>query len=153
LSIDLAQLQERLGRADGAIGTYEEWLRREPKSQVAANNLAMLLITHKPADAAALKRALDLTLPFQSSANAAFLDTLGWVRFTRGEFTEAVAPLQRAVDLAPRVPSLRARLGLAQYKAGQRGAAKGNLETAFKGEVAFPEKDQARAALDDLSRG
>lgn len=153
LSIDLAQLQERLGRPDGAISTYEDWLKRDPRSLVAANNLAMLLITHKAGDSAAMKRALDLSLPFQSSANAAFLDTLGWVRYARGEFNEAVPPLQRAVDLAPRVPSLRARLGLAQFKAGQRGPAKSNLESAFKGDVRFPEVEQARDALAELSKG
>ncbi len=153
LSIDLAQLQERIGRADGAIGTYEQWLKRDPRSLVAANNLAMLLVTHRSADTVAMKRALELSLPFQSSANAAFLDTLGWVRFTRGEYNEAVPPLQRAVDLAPRVPALRARLGLAQYKAGQKAPAKGNLESAFKDNVAFPEVEQARAALAELSKG
>ena len=57
LSIDLAQLQERLGQVDGAVRTYEDWLRREPRSLVAANNLAMLLITHKSADSASLARA------------------------------------------------------------------------------------------------
>ena len=107
----------------------------------------------QPQDVAALKRALDLAMPFQASGNAAFLDTLGWVRYARGEYNEAVPALQRAVDLAPRVPALRARLGLAQFKAGQREPAKGNLELAFGSEVSFPEVAEARAALAELQKG
>jgi tetratricopeptide (TPR) repeat protein len=150
LVVDYAQQQERLGHVDVAIRAYEDWLKREPHSDVAANNLAMLLVTHKGTDAAALKRALQLTEKFQTSNNAAFVDTLGWVHYLRGEFNEAVPPLQRAVDLAPRAVQLRAHLGLAQYKANQHSAAKGNLELAAQQTQGFPELDAAKKALAEL---
>src|SRR5262249_4769832 len=136
-----------------AIAQYEAWLKRDPRSDIAANNLAMLLMTHHARDRGSLERALQLSQRFQSSTNAAFLDTYAWVRYLRGEYTQAVPPLQRAVDLAPRVPGMRARLGLAQIGAGQREAAKKNLESAFAAQPRFPGSDEARAALDSLQRG
>ena len=86
LVTDLAALHERQGKPELAIAEYEAWLRREPGSDVAANNLAMLLIMHHAADSAARARALQLSQRFQVSNNVAFLDTYGWCA-TRGANT------------------------------------------------------------------
>lgn len=152
LIIELAALHERLGEPDAAIAQYESWIRRDAKSEIAANNLAMLLISHRR-DHDSLARAASLTGRFNNSGNPAFLDTYAWVRYVQGNFAAAVPPLQRAVDLAPRSPLLRARLGLAQFRAGQRAAAKSNLETAFRQAPRLQGLDEARAALAELQRG
>lgn len=151
LVTELATLHERLGQPDAAIEQYEGWIRRDAKSDIAANNLAMLLISYRK-DEPSLARARTLTERFQNSGNPAFLDTYAWVRYVKGEFAVAVPPLQRAVDLAPRSALLRARLGLAQFKAGQRAAAKSNLETAFKEPLQFLGVEEAKAALAELQQ-
>jgi tetratricopeptide (TPR) repeat protein len=153
LTMALAQQQARGGRVDEAIGTYEAWLKRDPLSHAAANNLAVLLVTHKAGDSAALQRAGQLTERFQNSSNAAFLDTLGWVRYQRGEFNEALPPLQRAVDLAPRAGQLLAHLGLAQYRAGQTAAARRTLERVLDQATGLPEEELVRQALAELQKG
>ena len=75
------------------------------------------------------------------------------MRYTRGEYNEAVPPLEHAVIWRQIAPALRARLGLAQKKAGQREAARQNLESALTSNARFVGIEQARAALAKLKRG
>jgi tetratricopeptide (TPR) repeat protein len=147
LVLQLAGLLERLGRIDDAEALYDDWLRRTPGSEVASNNLAMLLVTHKSKDQPSLNRALELARRLEKSTKPAFLDTLGWVHYVRGEYTQAVTALQQAVTAAPQVAMLRAHLGLAQFKAGQREEARKNLQIAAKAADAYPEAAEVRAAL------
>jgi cellulose synthase operon protein C len=75
----------------------------------AANNLAMLLVTHRN-DTKSLQRAATLAERFATSEVPGLIDTYGWVKFKRGEYAEAVRRLQRAVDKAPESPELRYHL-------------------------------------------
>jgi len=153
LVLQLADLLERLGRVDQAAGLYEVWLKREPGSEVASNNLAMLLLAHKSADYASLDRALDLARRLEKSTRPEFIDTLGWVHYVRGEYAPAVEVLQRAVAAMPDAAVFRAHLGLAQFHAGQRDAAKDNLRRALATAANYPEAADAKAALAQLSGG
>jgi predicted Zn-dependent protease len=147
LLAELAGLYEKQGRADEAIGQYETLYRTDPSArQVAANNLAMLLVTHKT-DWASLDRARDVTADFVTSNSAVFLDTRGWVLFKRHEYRGAVAVLERAVDLAPDSRVIRYHLGMAQLQTGQRQSARANLESALSGSEDFTGAQEARSAL------
>jgi tetratricopeptide (TPR) repeat protein len=149
---DLATVFERQNRIDDAIRLYEELYKRQPRLELAANNLAMLLITYKK-DQASLDRARDLSAPFATSQIVAYLDTHGWVRFKRGEFMQAVPVLERAVSESPDSKMLRFHLGMAQYRAGQREQAIANLEKALDGGAKFSGADEARSALTSLKGG
>jgi uncharacterized protein (TIGR02996 family) len=150
LVVNLGAVYERLGRVDQAMALYDEWLKREPGSEVASNNLAMLLVTYKSKESGGLDRALQLSKRLEKSTQAEFVDTLGWVQYLRGEYVPAIEVLQRAVTAAPSAAVFRAHLGLAQFKAGQRDAARENLQRALAGQAGFPEADEARAALRQL---
>lgn len=152
LVADLAALYEKQKRIDDAIGLYDELRRRNPNLELAANNLAMLLVTYKT-DQVSLDRARDLSAPFASSTVVAYLDTHGWVRFKRGEFTQAVPALERALSEAPTSRLLRFHLGMAQYKSGHRDQAIENLEKALDGEAKFNGVDEARSVLTQLKGG
>jgi tetratricopeptide (TPR) repeat protein len=148
---ELAQLYERLGKVDDAARVYEATLRRDPRSELAANNLAMLLITYKK-DQASLDRAKALTQRFAGSPNAAFLDTYGWVLYKRGEGAAAVATLQNSSAKAPNSPVFLYHLGMAQALAGQSDAARDTLAQALKSGANFAGKDEAQATLDKLAK-
>jgi tetratricopeptide (TPR) repeat protein len=150
LLMDLATLQEAAGRPEEAIRLYEDWVGRSGGSQMARNNLAMLLVTHRSTDKRSLDRALELALPLKNATQAAYVDTYGWVRHTRGEYMEAVEALTRALTLVPGTPVVQAHLGLAQFKAGQREEAKKNLQLAVSSGQTFPGLADARAALQQL---
>jgi tetratricopeptide (TPR) repeat protein len=110
----LAALYEKQGRIDEAIARYDALLKADPDSQqLAANNLAMLLVTYKT-DRASLDRARGLTARFDLSDNASFLDTTGWVHFKRQEYRDAVAVLERAADRSPDSKVIRDHLSQAR---------------------------------------
>jgi len=149
LVIDLAEMYVRRGRIDDAIHQYEILHNRDPRDEVAANNLAMLLVTYR-ADAASLDRARNLTVAFADSSVAALLDTHGWVLLKRGDLAPALAALQRAAAEAPDSPIIRYHLGMAQLEAGQSDKARESLEAALAGGASFTGTDAARLALAQL---
>jgi tetratricopeptide (TPR) repeat protein len=151
LATDLAALYERIGRPEDAIKVYQSMLENNPQNDLVANNLAMLLVTHR-SDAKSLEEARKLADRFAQSEVPAFLNTNGWVKFKSGQFNEAIPPLQRAADNAPESPEMRYQLAMAQYKAGKREDAKKNLEAALARGVKFAGMDDARATLDELRR-
>jgi Flp pilus assembly protein TadD len=150
LVVGLATLYEQQRRVDEAIRQYEILHGRDPHLQLAANNLAMLLVTYRK-DQASLDRARDLTAEFADSDVGALLDTRGWILFKRGELTEALALLQRAADRAPGSRVILYHLGMAQLKSGQTDKARTSLETAIANGASFPGTEEARLALAQLT--
>jgi tetratricopeptide (TPR) repeat protein len=150
LTATLASLYEERGQPDLAIELYETLYARNSRSEVVANNLAMLLVTYRT-DPQSLDRSRDLTAAFANSTNAALLDTYGWVRFKRGELSDALSALKRASELAPQARVVRYHLAMAQVKAGELADAEANLETALADTGAnFIGIDEARSALKAL---
>jgi predicted Zn-dependent protease len=151
LGIELAELLERLGKPDEAIQQYEQLVGRYPRSEVAANNLAMLLATHKQ-DAASLDRAKALSARFADSTNPSFLDTYGWVLYKRGEAAASVPILERVVHRVPESAVALYHLGMAQSQAGSTAQARDNLTRAVSSGVKFAGLDEAKATLEKLSK-
>jgi Flp pilus assembly protein TadD len=146
---ELARLYESLGRYDDAIALYEGLLARNPQLPFAANNLAMLLVTHKT-DQKSLDRARDLTAGFATSDQGTLLDTNGWVHFKRGEFAAALPALQRAAEKAPDAREIRYHLGMAELQQGQTDRARSSLEFATSGPSQYSWLPEARSALAGL---
>lgn len=149
----LAGLYEQQGRIDDAIARYEALYARHqgssPERRLAANNLAMLLVTYRkePKD---LDRARELAAPFANSEVGSLLDTHGWVSFKRGEYQSALSTLKRAAEREPDSHLIRYHLGMAQLRSGLREEARTSLESALKGSSSFAGAEDARAALATL---
>jgi tetratricopeptide (TPR) repeat protein len=150
LVIELAELYEKHDRVDEAIGSYDAWHKKNPRVQLVANNLAMLLVTYR-SDRVSLDRARELTRGFDSSTEAAFLDTDGWVHFKRAEYADALPPLERAAERAPDSHLIHYHLGMAELQAGRTDRARAELQTAVSGAAKFQGLDEARSALASLS--
>ncbi len=149
LGVDLASLQERLGRPEQAIATYQRMLEKSPQNDLLANNLAMLLVTHRT-DAKSLELAGQLAERFKDSNEPAFANTSGWVTYKLGRYAEAIPALQRAADRDPQAPLLRYHLAMAQFKVGRVEDARKNLEAALDAGTSFPGMDEARTTLERL---
>jgi tetratricopeptide (TPR) repeat protein len=151
LQLELAGLYERSGKPEDAIRVYEVVLRKDPHSDLVANNLAMLLITYRK-DQPSLDRAKELSTRFATSTNMAFLDTYGWVLYKRGESAAAVAALQAASAKMPDSPVPLYHLGMAQASAGQADAARDSLSRSLKSGKNFAGMDEAKATLEKLAK-
>jgi Flp pilus assembly protein TadD len=143
---ELALYYENHGRAGDAIALYQESYRKNPRSELLANNLAVLLIRYRT-DQASLDEARDLSSSFSSSSDGNLLDTNGWVHFKRAEYAQALPVLQRAVERAPASREFRYHLGMAEWRSGNSAGARRDLEAALAGAAKFSGADDARAAL------
>jgi tetratricopeptide (TPR) repeat protein len=150
-STEAAMMLERQGKTEDAIAAYEDTLKRFPRSDVAANNLAMLLATYRK-DPASLDRAKQLSAHFADSANPSFLDTYGWVLYKRGEAAASLPVLEKVVAEAPDEPLARFHLGMAQSKTGSATEARENLSRAVNSGTKFSGLDEAKATLDGLAK-
>jgi tetratricopeptide (TPR) repeat protein len=150
LRLALANLYDAMGRYEDAASIYEAMLRLDPHADIAANNLAMLLVTHR-SDRPSLQRAAQLAARFAQSADPNFLDTYGWVRYKEGDATAAVVALRGVVAKAPESPIGLYHLGMAQILAGQSDGARENLGHALRSGRPFPGMDEAKVALERLA--
>ena len=140
--------QTEAGDIPGAIESYEALLTVQPENEVAANNLAMILVADGPNQD--LGRAMELVESFKQSDNPNFLDTLGWVYLHTDKLTQAIYFLEEAVRLAPENPEIRYHLGRAYVQANQPSAARAELTLASANDVAGPWVDNARKLLAEL---
>ena len=131
------------GRTEDAIGVFETLHARHPDHDAVANNLAMLLVTHRD-DPEDIARAGALVTPYADSRNPAYLDTVGWVRLRQGRVAEALELLQEAVRAAPGRPTQRYHLAVAYLESGDERAARRELDVALASDAPFPEREVAR---------
>jgi tetratricopeptide (TPR) repeat protein len=155
---DLATLYERMNKPQEAIASYESWLKRDPKSIVAANNLAMLLVSGAKDDrdsARNLERAQQLVEQLSVSNEPSVLDTRGWVEYKSGKYPQAISLFERAIDkstsAAGNLHVLKYHLGMAQLANGDASTARKNLEAALSMSKSFQGADEAKSALDSIN--
>jgi tetratricopeptide (TPR) repeat protein len=116
LQISLAEFHDAEGRYDEAIERYRAILEKDPKSDIALNNLAWLLAFQEGKAAEALEiieRAIRTAGP-----QANLLDTKGVILISLNRPDEAVKVLAEAVTQA-RSPELYYHLAMAHYRAKQ----------------------------------
>lgn len=136
LVISLALLYEQRQRVDDAVTLYEDALQRVPDSMAVTNNLALLL-AEKRQDTASKDRALQLVKPFENSDDANRLDTLGWVRYKRGEVDLAIKVLSQAEKLAPAQLVTQYHLASAYFSKGDHNQARHYLQAVINAQPAI----------------
>ena len=151
LGMEIAAYYERAGKIDDAIREYEDVLHRNPQTDFAANNLAMLLVNNR-SDSASLDRAKAVSSRFAQSNNLSFLDTYGWVLYKRGEANASVSVLEQVVAKAPGAAEARYHLGMALAKSGNDVEARDNLTRAVDSGAKFLGIEEAKAMLQKLAK-
>lgn len=135
------------GQIDSAITAYDAALRLNPRSVLAANNLAVLLVDYK-GDSQNVQKAFVLSRDFEKDApHPLFLDTLGWVRLKMGQQEDAIRLMKDAVSKSPELPTLNYHLGMAFYQSGKRAEARAYLSKALKSAEAFQGRQEAEQIL------
>ena len=149
LAFLLATTYERTGKADDAIDAYEGILVHRPRMDVAASNLAMLLVNQR-GDVSSVKRARELVQRFEGSQNPQFLDVLAWTLFHSGETESARQILEQIVAQHGALPSPHYHLGVIYKALGERDKAREQLHIAVDTRLEFPGYDKAQQLLLEL---
>ena len=148
LGVLLGSEYHRHGRIDEAAAAYEEALRMNPRNDLVANNLVMLLLDNRT-DEASLTRALEVARRFATSQQAVLLDTLGWAYYRNNDYLAAIRYLENAVEADGNIPELHYHLGMAYRESGDRTRAKEELDKAeAMGLTSSVEMDEAQAELE-----
>jgi tetratricopeptide (TPR) repeat protein len=95
----IALIQEKAGMERESVRSLESLLKERPEDASLLNALGYSLADHNqklPRAEALIRKALEV-----SPDNPAFLDSLGWVRFRRGDVPGALPHLERAYRIFP----------------------------------------------------
>jgi cellulose synthase operon protein C len=115
--LSLAGLQILKGDPDKAIAQYEAFLKDQPKSLVAINNLVSLLLDYH-SDKDSLDRAFTLADDLKNSNVPQFQDTFGWAQYKRGDYKVAVSTLEGIVTKLPNLAAVHYHLGMGYAATG-----------------------------------
>lgn len=149
----LGMLEESRDNGAEAEKNYRRALEIAPETPIAANNLAWIIADGGQGN---LDEALKLA---QAAVNrqanvAGYFDTLGWVYYKKGLFSQAVEHLRKAVALdesnAKRLgvavnPGYRLRLGTALASSGDRANARREVESSLANEASLSKKEAQEA--------
>src|SRR5215831_4078615 len=114
--MQLAMIQEQLKHFDAARDAYEKLLTVAPNFPLALNNLAVLYSEHL----GQLDKAYDLAKRAKETVNQPHIaDTLGWILFKRGDYSNALPLLQEGASKLPDQPEIQFHLGMAYYMVGE----------------------------------
>lgn len=126
----LGDLEERQGDAARAIGHYRRAAALQEGNPIALNNLAYLLAESNKAEEALAfaEKARDI-----APDHPAIQDTVGWVYFRKGVYSQAITHLERAVNGEPTL-ARKCRLGLAYLQGGDRKRGQETIVAALREE-------------------
>lgn len=114
--------RERTGRAEEAATAFQQLLAQSPDFAPALNYLGYMWAERGENLSEAIElvhRAVDL-----EPDNGAYLDSLGWAYFQRGDLSEAREFLERAVELMPADPTVLEHLADVFVALGEVGSAR-----------------------------
>lgn len=146
-----AFVQQRSSDIDGAIATYARMLDAGVETDVVVNNYGALVADFAADDTAKLERALALAQRFNTSDEAYFVDTLGWLHHRLANPAEALALLRRAAAMRPDDPQIRYHLAAAFDAAEEPDRALAELERALVDGADYTGIDVARALRERLA--
>jgi Flp pilus assembly protein TadD len=132
----IAMLMDKGNEDTLAEHCYEETVRLEPNDPMLSNNLAYFYAEHRKnlVQAEKLARYAVGMRPGEPSIE----DTMGWVLFQLGRFSEAEGHLRRSVEGTPDNPDLRYHLAAVYAAQGKNEQAKIELHKCLKLSPNYP---------------
>ena len=115
IALQLASAYENEGDFMQAKGLYEDILERDATVDIAANNLASLLMD-KFQSSENLQKSLEISQRFEDSSEPYFMDTYAWVNVQLGHLEKAHVILESVIEKAPNVAVFNYHLGALHYK-------------------------------------
>ena len=143
LLADIAYMQRNWEKAKQI---YQQVIKLDPDNATALNNYGYMLaeLGEQLGEAEKMIRKALKIRPNEP----AFLDSLGWVYFQRGDYKEALKWVEKAVKGQPKDAELRYHLGMIYWKLGDREKALRELREALKINPRHPEANEALEQLE-----
>lgn len=141
----MALLQEKAGLTRESVRNFEDLLRDRPEDASLLNALGYSLADRRqklPRAESLIRKALKA-----SPDNPAFLDSLGWVLFRRGDVAGALPHLERAYRIYPDA-EIAAHWGELLWVSGQQGEARALWARAL---ARSPDSKPLRATIERLT--
>ena len=141
----LALVYDAMKRFEDSDALYDEALRLDPANHLVLNNYAYSLAERN----LRLERALDMSRKAVDAQpdNASYLDTIGWIYFRLGRFTEAETYVKQAISKGEANAVVYEHLGDIYFRLNQTDLAIEHWNMALK-------LDESNAALrDKITRG
>ena len=141
-------LQQQKGDVAAARQAYDKALTLDPRSAVAANNLAWI-VAHKDGD---LAKAVALAKKAKELApdDPSIADTLGWIYYQQGIYEAALSPLRQAARSCRTTRRSAITTAWRCSKTGDKAGAKRELTAALAGTPTFEGVEDAKKALAGL---
>lgn len=149
LRLKLADLYAASGEVDKAADEYRRVIAESKESSVPYNRLARLLLEKKQDAEGALKYAVK-----GSSVNPEdheMKDTLGLIYLSKGQYEKALSAYSGIISNGTTNPAAYYRIGLIYKKLGRSMDAAGAFEKALNINDEFPESQEAKKHLRELS--
>lgn len=129
-----------------AASHFEGIVKQHPRNVAALNNLSMAyLFAQDPRAAAVAEQAVGV-----AGERADVLDTFGWVLVEQGNVARGLPVLLRASKLAPGASDIRYHVAMGLVKAGDKPAARKELQMIVKNDEQFSQIDDVRGMLRQL---
>lgn len=129
-----------------AASHFEGIVKQHPRDVAALNNLAMAyLLSQDPRAATVAEQALGV-----AGERADVMDTFGWILVEQGNLARGLPILLRASKLAPGASDIRYHVAMGLIKAGDKPAARKELELIVKNDEQFSQIDDVRGMLKQL---
>ncbi|MBL9136438.1 MAG: tetratricopeptide repeat protein [Verrucomicrobiales bacterium] len=141
----LAMIQAERKEYTKASDYYDQALKLRPNNPLVLNNQAYLLVERlgKTEEGYRLaQKAREL-----SPKDPLIADTLGWIEYRRGKYSDALRLITEAATKLGQSGELQYHLGMAHYMMGQEAAARTALEVATQAKEEFEGKATAREHL------
>ncbi|HKW89256.1 MAG TPA: tetratricopeptide repeat protein [Candidatus Acidoferrales bacterium] len=145
LMTQVGNIYMKQGDLTKATAEFQKAINADPNYAVAENNLAWIY--------AEQGQNLDVALGLAQKAKSqlpdatSFTDTLAWVMYKKGDYSEAIPYLRDCVKKEPESGQFRYHLGMALVAAGQKQQGKALLEAALRMNLDSSDSQKARQAL------
>lgn len=141
---NFAAAAERTGAFDRAEELFEKVLTLDPSHLHTLNYLAYMWAERGVKLKEATER-VTAALALEPD-NAAFLDTLGWIRYKEGRYEDALKEIERAANLLPEDATIVDHLGDIYLQLGREQEALLHWQRSF---ILDPENEKVREKLED----
>lgn len=147
--VQMGMLYEAKSDFPRAQQAYEAVLAINPNNVAALNNLAYIVSEQK----GELDRAYQYARKARevSPYDGYTADTLGWITWKRGDYSQALAILQQSAERLPNHPEVQYHLGMAYYMTGSPAPATAALTKALQSTNSFIGREKAQYALTILN--